>query len=135
MSNERARRVGQAIQEELGRLFIKGLKDPRIGFLTITGVKMTPDLRSGTVFYSVLGDEAARRETAAGLRAAGGFLRREVGRALSLRHTPELLFVYDESIERGARIEELLQEVKKQGEPPAGDGDGDGDEGDGSDRG
>lgn len=125
MSNERARRVGQAIQEELGRLFIKGLKDPRIGFLTITGVKMTPDLRSGTVYYSVLGDEAAKRETAAGLRAATGFLKREVGRALTLRHTPDLRFVYDESIDRGARIEELLQEVKKQGEPPAEDG-GDG---------
>lgn len=127
MSNDRARRVGQAVQVELGRIFIKGLKDPRIGFLTITGVKMTPDLRSGTVFYSVFGDEAAKRETAAGLRAASGFLRREVGRALTLRHTPDLRFVYDESIDRGARIEELLQEVKKQeqGEPPAEDG-GDG---------
>lgn len=127
MSNDRARRVGQAVQEELARLFIKGLKDPRIGFLTITGVKMTPDLRSGTVFYSVMGDEAAKRETAAGLKAAVGYLKRELGRVLKLRHIPDLRFVYDESIDRGARIEELLQEVKKQGEAPAEDG------GDGSD--
>ncbi len=113
MSRDRAKRVAHHIQEELGRIFAKGLKDPRVGFVTLTGVELSPDLRYGKVFYSVMGSEEEKRETAEGLAAATGFLKREVARALSLRYVPELRFIYDDSAERGARIEELLREARK----------------------
>lgn len=113
MSKDRARRVGKHIQEELGRLFHQGLKDPRIGFVTLTGVELSPDLRSGKVFYSVMGSDEEKRETAAGLAAATGFLKREVAKALQLRWVPDLRFVYDDTIERGARIEELLRQARE----------------------
>lgn len=112
MAHDRPQRVGQLIQEELGRLATKGFKDPRIGFVTFTGVKMSPDLREGVVYWSLFGDEAARKETARGLEAATGFIKREIGKVLGLRFTPNLRFVYDESIDRGDRIDRLLREVK-----------------------
>lgn len=111
------------IQEELGRILARGLKDPRVGFVTITGVELSPDLRHGKVYYSVLGSEEEKRQTAEGLQAATGYLKREVAKALSLRYVPELRFLYDDSAERGARIEELLREVRRQGE---GEGEGEG---------
>lgn len=126
MSRDRARKVAQHIQEELGRLFSRGVKDPRIGFITLTGVELSPDLRSGKVFYSVLGDEASKKETAQGLKAATPFLKREVAKALALRHVPDLRFVYDESIERGARIEELLREAREKDAGKGGEGEGEG---------
>lgn len=116
MSRDRATRIAHHIQEELGRILAKGLKDPRVGFVTITGVELSPDLRHGKVFYSVLGSEEEKRATGEGLKAASGFLKREAARALSLRHVPELRFVYDDSAERGARIEELLREARKMDE-------------------
>lgn len=116
MSRDRATRVAHHIQEELGRIFARGLKDPRVGFVTLTGVELSPDLRYGKVFYSVLGTEEEKKETAEGLKAATGFLKREVGRALSLRYVPELRFIYDDSAERSARIEELLREAREMDE-------------------
>lgn len=116
MSRDRATRVAHHIQEELGSLLARGLKDPRIGFVTITGVELSPDLRYGKVFYSVMGSEEEKRNTAEGLSAAAGFLKREVARALSLRYVPELRFIYDDSAERSARIEELLREARKMDE-------------------
>jgi ribosome-binding factor A len=113
MSRDRAKRVAKHVQEELGLLFQRGLKDPRIGFVTVTGVELSPDLRSGKVFYSVMGTDEEKKETAAGLQAATGFLKREVAKALQLRWVPELRFVYDDSIERGARIEELLRQARE----------------------
>lgn len=113
-SSHRVRRVESAVQQELGRLFTRGLKDPRVGFVTVTGVKMAPDLRSGTVYYRVSGDEKERADTARGLDSASAFLKGEVGRALQLKWTPELRFVYDESAERAERIEELLAEIRQQ---------------------
>lgn len=114
MSRDRARRVAKHVQEELGLLLQRGLKDPRIGFVTVTGVELSPDLRSGKVFYSVMGTDEEKEETAAGLQAATGFLKREVAKALQLRWVPELRFVYDDTIERGARIEELLRQAREQ---------------------
>jgi len=90
------------------------LKDPRIGFLTVTGVELTDDIQHARVYYTVMGDEAKRRETARGLEKAIPFLRRELGRRLHLRTIPELVFHYDSSIEYGNRIEQLLQEVGTQ---------------------
>jgi ribosome-binding factor A len=114
----RALRVAQLIQEELSRLLLRGLKDPRLtGFITLTGVKLSPDLRDGTVYFSVFGDAAERERTGEGLKAAAHYLQAEVSRALRLRSTPHLRFVYDESIERGDRIDRLLRGVKDEPEP------------------
>ncbi|MHB1845622.1 MAG: 30S ribosome-binding factor RbfA [Deltaproteobacteria bacterium] len=115
---DRPRRVAEQLQHELGQLLVRGLKDPRLGgvFVTITGVKLSPDLREGVVYYSVFGDDAVRKSTAEGLAAAAGYLRHEVAQNLGLRVAPSFRFVFDESIERGARIEELLREVHA-GEP------------------
>lgn len=111
-THSRPERVAQLIQQKLGEIFARGLKDPRVGFVTITGVKMSADLRDARVYWAVHGDEKTRTETKQGIEAARGFLRREVGRGLELRLTPDLHFTYDEAIERGSRIEELLREVK-----------------------
>ena len=86
------------------------LKDPRIGFVTVTGVKTSPDLRHATVYVSVLGDATRREETLAGLRSAHGFLQRRVAGELRLKHTPTLAFRYDDSVDRGMRISELLED-------------------------
>ena len=114
----RAVRVAQLIQEEIGRLLLRGLKDPRLGgLITITGAKLSPDLKEAVVYYSVFGPEAQRKDTAAGLAAAARHLQSQVARNLRLRYVPHLRFVFDESIERGDRIEQLLKEAKSK--PPA----------------
>jgi len=114
MTRDRATRVAHHIQEELGRILSRGLKDPRVGFVTITGVELSPDLRHGRVYYSVMGTDEEKQQTAEGLQSAAGFLKREVAKALKLRYVPELRFVYDDSAERGARIEALLRELREQ---------------------
>jgi ribosome-binding factor A len=111
--SQRAQRVGELIHKEISMLLISGLKDPRVGFVTITGVEVTPDLHLARVFYSVIGDEKARRDTAAGLKSSVPFIRQHLGRLLRMKYTPDLLFQYDESIEYGNRIESLLREVKQ----------------------
>jgi ribosome-binding factor A len=109
----RALRVAQLIQEEISRLLLRGLKDPRLGgLITITGAKLSPDLKEAVVYYSVFGSEAQQKETAQGLSAASPHLQRELSRNLKLRYAPRLRFVFDESIERGDRIEQLLKEAK-----------------------
>ncbi len=100
--------VGRQVQEILSELVHKQLKDPRLGFVTLTGVDMTRDLRTARVYISVMGDEAAREETLQALTHAVPYLRRELGRRIRLRLVPELLFAYDDSIERGSRINQLL---------------------------
>ena len=112
--SSRVDRVAELVQQEVSKLFTRGMKDPRIGLVTITGVKMTADLREAWVYYSVLGDDAVRAETAKGLAAATGFVKRELSQTLNLRSTPDLHFKFDESVERGDRIERLLREVKQQ---------------------
>lgn len=113
-TQSRQERVAAAIQHEVGGMLTRGLKDPRIGFVTITGAKVSPDLREAWVYYAVHGEARARQDTAVGLDAAKGFIRRELGKALRLRVTPELHFVFDESIDRGERIEQLLKQVHEQ---------------------
>ncbi len=114
MTSNRLERVGELLKQEISTLFARGMKDPRIGLVTITGVKVSPDLREAWVYYSVLGDEKVREDTAKGLAAARGVSRREIGHSVSLRITPEFHFVFDESIERGDRIERLLRDVREQ---------------------
>jgi len=108
---ERMRRVDEAVRSVLSDAITKDLKDPRVGFVTVTQVKTSPDLRHARVFVSVLGDEATRAATLEGLRSAHGFLQGQLARQLSLKHTPALAFEYDDSIDRGMRITELLQEI------------------------
>ena len=113
-THSRPDRVGHLLQQKLAELFTRGLKDPRVGLVTITGVKMSPDLREAWVYWTVHGEGAVRKETARGMEAARGYLRREVGATLGLRVVPELHFTYDEAIDRGDRIEQLLREVRDQ---------------------
>jgi ribosome-binding factor A len=109
----RPERVGQEIQAALADLLSRGkLRDPRIGFITITGVKVSPDLRVARVFYSMLGEQQAREETQRGLDAAKGFVRREIAAQLKLRFSPEIFFTFDESVAEGDKIDRLLREVK-----------------------
>ncbi len=124
--NRRPDRVSEAIREEVARFLTDGVKDPRVrGLVTVTGVEITRDLRHAKVFVSVLGDEAARRETLDGLEAMAGHLRGHIGRALRLRSAPEIAFKYDQSVTYAARIETLLEQVRQQRD---GDGDGAGDD-------
>jgi ribosome-binding factor A len=113
-THSRSDRVGHVVQQKLAQLFARGLKDPRVGLVTITGVKMSPDLREARVYWTVHGEISVRKETARGIQAARGWLRREVGATLGLRVVPELHFTYDEAIDRGDRIEQLLREVHEQ---------------------
>jgi len=108
MRSGRMRRVDEAMRAVLSDAIAKDLKDPRVGFVTVTGVKTSPDLRHARVYVSVLGDEHAREASIDGLRSAHGFLQRRVATELTLKHTPSLVFEYDESVDRGMRISELL---------------------------
>lgn len=116
MQYQRSHRVGEQIQKEISALLLKGLKDPRIGFVTITAVKVTADLGQARVFFTVMGEESVRRETGQGLASATPYLRRELGKRLRLRHVPELIFEFDTALEYGNRIESLLQEIKQKEE-------------------
>ena len=112
-NNRRADRVGEAIREEIATFLAESAKDPRIvGFVTVTGVEVTPDLRHAKVFVSVMGSEAEKVATFEGLASTASHLRSRVGRALRLRVAPEIHFREDESVARAARIESLLAEIK-----------------------
>jgi ribosome-binding factor A len=110
MSTGRMRRVDEAVRAVLSEAIASDLKDPRVGFVTVTGVKTSPDLRHARVYVSVLGDQQARAASLEGLRSAHGFLQRRVAAELTIKHTPALSFEYDESVDRGMRISELLRE-------------------------
>lgn len=112
MASTRAQRVGEAIHKEVSAMLIKGLKDPRIGFVTITAVQVNSDLSLAKIYFTVMGEEKARIDTAAGLKSAVPFLRREVGKLLRLRHAPELVFHYDDSIEYAHRMEALIRQAQ-----------------------
>ena len=106
------RRVNEAMREVLSDAIATEIKDPRVGFVTVTGVKTSPDLRHARVYVSVLGDEGAREASLDGLRSAHGFLQHRLASELSLKHTPALTFEYDDSIDKGMRIAELLDESR-----------------------
>lgn len=109
MSKSRMRRVNEAVREVLSAA-MQDLKDPRVGFVTVTGVEISPDLRSGHVYVSVLGTEAERERSLEGLRSSHGYLQGRVANELKLKNTPTLSFVYDDSLDRGMRIEALLRD-------------------------
>ena len=105
---DRMRRVNEAVREVVSARLAEGLRDPRIGFVTVTSVETSPDLRHARVYVSVLGDAEQRDATMAGLESAHGVLQLAVARELRMKHTPTLEFLFDESIGRGMRITELL---------------------------
>jgi len=104
------RRVDEAVRQVVGDAVAHDLKDPRVGFVTVTDVKTSPDLRHARVYVSVLGDPELREESLAGLRHAHGYLQSRVGGELALKHTPTLEFLYDDSTDRAMRLEQLLRE-------------------------
>jgi len=110
MAGERMRRVDEAVRQVLADALAGELSDPRVGFVTVTDVKTSPDLRAARVFVSVLGDESARAESLAGLRSAHGVLQAAIAGQLHLRRTPTLEFVYDSTTDRALRVETLLRE-------------------------
>jgi ribosome-binding factor A len=114
MAEHRQDQLGQVIARELSDLIRLRMKDPRIGFASITGVEVTRDLSYAKVFISVMGSPEEQRETMRGLRHASGFLRHELAQRLTIRHVPEISFQLDESIARGARVIALLDQVSAQ---------------------
>ena len=108
--SDRMRRVNAAVREVLSEA-VGELKDPRIGFVTVTGVETTTDLRQAVVFVSVLGSERKRKQSIDGLQAAHGILQGRIARELRLKRTPQLTFEYDPSVERGVRMTQLIDEL------------------------
>ena len=126
MSQRRVERLAEEIREEVAAIIARGLKDPRIGFVTVTRVALNPDLRTAHVNVGVLGDQAERDKTLKGLRQAAGFVRRELGQRVRMRHTPELVFHYDGGLDATDRIAQLLAENPPRPEaPPDGEDDPD----------
>lgn len=111
MAKIRVGRVSEQIKKELSQIIQTELKDPRIGFITVTGVETTSDLSQARVYLSVLGSDDQKEATLKALASGTGFLRSELGKRMKLRHTPELLFKFDNSIEYGSRIESLLDKI------------------------
>jgi ribosome-binding factor A len=110
MTSGRMRRVDEAIRQVIGEVVAGELKDPRVGFVTVTDVRTSADLSHARVYVSVLGDEPRREATLAGLRSAHGYLQRRVASELRLKRTPTLDFLYDDTTDRAMRLEELLEE-------------------------
>jgi ribosome-binding factor A len=111
MAGARMRRVNEAVREVLSSQLALGLKDPRIGFVTVTGVDTSPDLRAARVYVSILGDEGERQAALEGLESSRGFLQGRIGDELRMKRTPTLTFHYDETVERADRMMRLIDEV------------------------
>jgi len=109
------RRVDEAVREVLSDAVTKDLKDPRVGFVTVTDVKTSPDLRHARVYVSVLGSQQERSDSLEGLQSAHGYLQARLGTALRMKHTPQLEFLYDETAERADRLERLLAQERRAG--------------------
>lgn len=124
----RPERVGEQIRQAVSLALAREVQDPRIGFVTITRVKVSPDLQQARIYYTTLGDERSRKETARGLEAARAFVRRAVGNQVRLRRVPEITFDYDRGVEHQDRVEQLLHELAEERRAR---GDGDGTEGSG----
>ena len=108
----RSNRVGEQMKKELSEIISRKLKDPRIGFVTVTDVEVTGDLQQATVYISVLGNDAEKEQTLLGLSKSKGFIRSEIGQRIRLRKTPELSFEIDSSVAYGNRIDSLLRDIK-----------------------
>jgi ribosome-binding factor A len=132
VADERARRMGVRVREIIAQVIERQVKDPRLGMVTVTDARLTPDLREATVFYTVWGDDAARAATALALESAKGVIRSAVGKGTGLKHTPSIAFIHDAIPETARHIEELLAQARSadaqvqqlaRGAAPAGDPD------------
>ncbi|MEK7802909.1 MAG: 30S ribosome-binding factor RbfA [Deltaproteobacteria bacterium] len=113
MTYNRSERVGEEIRKEIAMMLFGEIHDPRIGFVTITKVSVTKDLRHAKVFFTMRGSEEEREKTSEGLQSASGYIKRELGNRLKLRHIPELIFKFDDSLEYASRIEEIIKDIHK----------------------
>lgn len=121
MEFSRSNRVAESIHKEVSSLLLKGLKDPRVGFVTITAVDVTRDLRHARIYFSVIGDENERENAQKGLNSSASYIRRELGQRLRMRYVPEIQFKYDSSLEYGNRIESLIREIHSDSTDDQGD--------------
>lgn len=112
--SRRPQRVALEIQHEISMILTRGLKDRRVGFVTITGVEMSKDLRHAKVFYSTMGSEKDRKESGAALNHAAGWIRHELGQRIRMRFLPEIVFYEDTSIAYGEKIDQLLDQIREE---------------------
>jgi ribosome-binding factor A len=110
----RSNRLAEELKTEISAIIAREVRDPRVGFATVTEVKVSPDLRYAKVFVSVFGSPEEKQETLAALDRASAFIRRQVGARIRLRYTPEIGFEYDETVEQGDRMMQLIEEIKKE---------------------
>jgi ribosome-binding factor A len=123
MEGKRSEKVADLIQKEISQMLVKSIKDPRIGFVTITKVTVSEDFRFAKVYFSVAGTLQERERSMKGLDSAKGYVRKELGRRIRLRYTPEIMFQFDPSIEYAIRMEELIQSLHEE-KGPEGDEEG-----------
>ncbi|HBG45464.1 MAG TPA: 30S ribosome-binding factor RbfA [Deltaproteobacteria bacterium] len=116
MSYRRADRVGDLIKQEVASMILHGeIKDPRIGFVTITKAELTPDLKEAKVYFSQIGSDADKEKSRQGLTSASGYVRRSLAKRLDLRHIPKVMFLFDDSLEYAEKIERVIREMKEGG--------------------
>ncbi len=117
MEGKRSEKVADLIQKEICQMLVKSIKDPRIGFVTITKVTVSEDCRFAKIYFSVAGNLAERESSQKGLESAKGYVRKELGRRIRLRYTPEIMFQFDPSIEYAIHMEELIQSIRQEKGP------------------
>jgi len=117
MQGKRIERINSLMKEELGRVLTQKIRDPRIGFVTVTQVEVSEDLKHAKVFYSVMGTEEERQKTAEGLERSRGFLQQDIGMTLKLRFTPHLIFILDKSLDEGMKIDSIIRQIHQEDEP------------------
>ena len=120
-NHKRADRVSDLLKEEISQMLLKEVKDPHIGFMTITGVDVSRDLQVAKVFYTILGDEKQASESAQALNRVSPFIKRQLGKRLRMRYIPDIIFRYDHSLEYGSRIDTILNQLNDPEEIDPGD--------------
>ncbi|HLV10114.1 MAG TPA: 30S ribosome-binding factor RbfA [Halanaerobiales bacterium] len=116
MSKQRAQRLAELLKKEIADILLKEIKDPRIGFVSVTDIDVSNDLRHASVYVSVLGNEDERQNTMEGLEKATGYIRKLIGERIKIYHTPEIIFKYDSSLEHGIHISHIIDEIKDENE-------------------
>ncbi|NLM21458.1 MAG: 30S ribosome-binding factor RbfA [Peptococcaceae bacterium] len=122
MVKHRAFRLAESIKQEVSRIIREDIKDPRLGFVTVTDVEVSDDLRYAKIFVSIMGNQDEVKNSMDVLARATGYVRTEIGKIVRLRHVPEITFKFDQSIEYGAHISKLLREVGAKGDPEDAEG-------------
>ena len=114
MEGKRSERVADLVRKEISEMLIRSIKDPRIGFVTLTRVTVTDDCRSARIYYSVVGSPDEREQSLEGLNSAKGYIRRELGHRMKLKYTPEIVFQFDPSIEYAVHMEEVIHHLQEE---------------------